>query len=70
MPVVTRRQKAINDFVDKFQTEGEDFFNAILRYVAESYADKCGIKGLKDEDIEDTLLTKCQLFHMQYVCPE
>ena len=36
MPVVTRRQKAINDYMNKFKVkyEGEELFNAILEGVA------------------------------------
>ena len=63
MPVVTRRQKAINDFVEQFQTEGEDFFNELLRTTANVYADKYGIKGLKSEDICTELTMLCQSIH-------
>ena len=63
MPVVTRRQKAINDFVKQFETEGEDFFNELLRTTANVYADKYGIKGLKSEDICTELTMLCQSIH-------
>ena len=63
MPVVTRRQKAINDFVKQFETEGEDFFNELLRTTANVYADKYGIKGLKNEDICTELTMLCQSIH-------
>ena len=67
MPVVTRRQKAINDFVDMYQIEGEDVFNATLRATAETYADKKGIKGLKRGDICSKLLELCHMLHNQYL---
>ena len=78
MPVVTRRQKAINDYMAKFKVkyEGEEFFNAILQGVASQVIHTS--KGYKlvtkeltciNQEIEQPVCTQilllAQKFHME-----
>ena len=75
MPVVTRRQKAINDYMNKFKVkyEGEEFFNAILEGVASQVIHTS--KGYKlvtkeltciNQEIEQPVCTHILLFAQKY----
>eukprot|EP00966_Prymnesium_polylepis_P247606 5725506-Prymnesium_polylepis.1 len=52
MPLLTRRQKAINDFVDRFSSQDDDF-DAVLRITADYFT--IGQYFITDEELNRPL---------------